>query len=42
VGVIELAGDSLKGHLNLPGGTTRPTDFAAQEGLILFVAKRRK
>ena len=42
LGVIEVTGDSLRGNLNTPGTTTRPTDFAAQEGFILFVAKKKK
>jgi uncharacterized protein (TIGR03067 family) len=42
LGVFELKDDTLTGNLNTPGVASRPADFAAQEGLILFVARKRK
>ena len=41
LGVIEVTGDDMKGALSVPGDTTRPAGFAAQEGLITFVGKRK-
>ena len=42
LGVIEVSGDGLRGNLSLAGAKERPTDFTAKEGLILFVAKKKK
>ena len=41
LGVLELAGDTLTVHLNLPNAPARPADFTPQ-GQILVVAKKRK
>ena len=40
-GVIEVNEDTMKGALKAPGDTVRPTDFTPQEGVIMFVAKRK-
>ncbi|RPH72660.1 TIGR03067 domain-containing protein [bacterium] len=41
LGVIEVTGDTLKGALSVPGETLRPTGFAAGEGIIAFVGKKK-
>jgi uncharacterized protein (TIGR03067 family) len=41
LGVIEVTGDDMKGALNVPSDTTRPAGFAAQEGVIAFIGKRK-
>jgi uncharacterized protein (TIGR03067 family) len=41
VGVIDVKGDTMRGALKAPGDPVRPTSFAAEPGVILFVAKKR-
>jgi uncharacterized protein (TIGR03067 family) len=41
-GIIEITGDTFKGHLAAPGGTDRPADFTMKQGNILFLAKKVK
>lgn len=41
VGVIEVDAKTMRGKLSLPGGTSRPTDFAMSEGFTTFVFMKR-
>ena len=41
VGVIEVAGGVMKGVLNGPGATTRPTSVAPAADMISFVGKKK-
>jgi len=41
LGVIEVTGDKLRAHLNVPGSTQRPPDFTISETGIMFEAVKR-
>ncbi len=41
VGVVEITGKTMTGKISLPGGTTRPTDFAVAEGFFTFVMVKK-
>jgi uncharacterized protein (TIGR03067 family) len=41
VGVVEVSGATMKLKLALPGQTTRPTDFAPADGVILAIATKK-
>jgi uncharacterized protein (TIGR03067 family) len=42
VGLIEVSGDTLTMHLNMPGSETRPTSMAPAPGFVLFTAMKAK
>jgi uncharacterized protein (TIGR03067 family) len=41
LGIMEVTGDDMKGALSVPGDSTRPAGFTAQEGIIAFLGKRK-
>ena len=41
LGLIEVSGDTMKGALNTPGDSVRPSDFSPKEGVIMFVGKKK-
>lgn len=41
LGIFEVAGDTMKLHLDTPGAGQRPTDFTAKEGSFMVVAKKK-
>jgi uncharacterized protein (TIGR03067 family) len=41
VGVVDITGKTMTGKISLPGGTTRPTDFAVAEGFFTFVMVKK-
>jgi hypothetical protein len=41
LGLIEVAEDTMKGALNVPGGADRPIGLAAGDAAITFVGKRK-
>lgn len=42
MGVIEVTDTTMRGKLNTPGDTVRPTDFAPSDGFFAFTATKRK
>ena len=42
LGIVEVAGETMKLKLSAPGGTRRPTSFNAEEGFLLGTLTRRK
>lgn len=41
LGVLELEGKTMRGKLNMPGSTERPTDLIPAEGFFAFTAVKR-
>jgi uncharacterized protein (TIGR03067 family) len=41
LGIFEVSGDTMKLHLDSPGGGQRPTDFTGKEGSFMVIAKKK-
>ena len=42
LGIIDVAGDELRANFDMPNAGKRPADFAAREGTLSIVARRKK
>jgi uncharacterized protein (TIGR03067 family) len=41
LGIMEVAGDTLRANLDTPGTGQRPADFTVKDGGIMFVGKKK-
>lgn len=41
LGIVEIAGDTVRASFDTPGAGERPTDFAQKEGNVNFVGKKK-